>query len=136
MNNNYLNLIKLYQTNQNNQKTNNLSFYVALDGLSKGNMDSTLYNQFENYVPRELNRNNPLHLLMAYQFALIDLQLYLDVRPNDIVVKELYDRYLDDYLKAKKVYENTYGPVTLCSEANKGMGWKWQKNWPFDGGMK
>lgn len=134
MNNNYLNLIKLYQ---DQYRTNNsLGFYVALDGLSKGNMDSKLYNQFQNYVPRELNKNNPLHMLMAYQFAIIDLQLYLDVRPNDTIVKELFDRYLDEYLKMKKLYEAQNGPITLCSEFNKGPMWKWQKKWPFEGGLK
>lgn len=130
--NNYLNLIQLYQKNQ---KPNNLSFYLALDGLSKGNMDSTLYNQFQNYVPRELDKNNPLHLLMAYQFALIDLQLYLDTRPNDLVVKELFNNYQKDYLQAKQNYEKINGPITLSSEDNTTM-WNWQKNWPFSGGIK
>lgn len=135
MNNNYLNLIQLYQHN-NRANNNGLSFYVALDGFSKGNMDSTLYNQFQNYVPRQINQNNPLNLLMAYQFALIDLQLYLDVRPNDTVVKELFDKYLDEYLKIKKLYEAQNGPITLASEFNKGPSWKWQKKWPFEGAMK
>ena len=65
MNYNYLNLIKLYQDNLR-ANNSNLGFYVALDGFSKGNMDSTLYNQFENKVPRKLDEKNPLHMLMAY----------------------------------------------------------------------
>ena len=55
MNYNYLNLIKLYQDGYRANNKQDLSFYVALDGLSKGNMDSTLYNQFENKVPRKLD---------------------------------------------------------------------------------
>lgn len=133
MNYNYLNLIKLYQDGYRANNKQDLSFYVALDGLSKGNMDSTLYNQFENKVPRKLDEKNPLHLLMAYQFAIIDLQLYLDVNPNNKVVKDLYDRYLEQYLNAKKEYESKYGPITLDSTFNKGPNWKWQNNWPFSG---
>lgn len=133
MNYNYLNLIKLYQDNLR-ANNSNLGFYVALDGFSKGNMDSTLYNQFENKVPRKLDEKNPLNMLMAYQFALIDLQLFLDVNPNNKVVKDLFDRYLNEYLNAKKEYESKYGPITLDSKENKGPTWKWQNKWPFDGG--
>ena len=95
MNQNYLNLIRLYQS-QNPNNSKNLKYYVAIDGLSKGNMDATLYDPFGNYVPRKLDENNPLNLLRAYQFALIDLQLYLDTHPNDVVTKELFDKYLDE----------------------------------------
>ncbi len=133
MNYNYLNLIKLYQDNLR-ANNSNLGFYVAFDGFSKGNMDSTLYNQFENKVPRKLDERNPLHMLMAYQFALIDLQLFLDVNPNNKVVKDLFDRYLEEYQRAKKDYESKYGPITLDSCTNKGAIWKWQNNWPFNGG--
>lgn len=132
MNQNYLNLIRLYQS-QNPNNSKNLKYYVATDGLSKGNMDATLYDPFGNYVPRKLDENNPLNLLRAYQFALIDLQLYLDTHPNDVVTKELFDKYLDEYNQAKKLYEEKWGPLTLDSEANKGKVWKWQKGWPFEG---
>lgn len=132
MNQNYLNLIRLYQNqNPNNQK--NLKFYVAIDGYSKGNMDATLYDPFGNYVPRKLDDNNPFNLLRAYQFALIDLQLYLDTHPTDVVTKELFDKYLNEYNKMKNFYEEKCGPLTLDSEANEGKVWKWQKNWPFEG---
>ena len=123
MNQNYLNLIRLYQS-QNPNNSKNLKYYVAIDGLSKGNMDATLYDPFGNYVPRKLDENNPLNLLRAYQFALIDLQLYLDTHPNDVVTKELFDKYLDEYNQAKKLYEEKWGPLTLDSEANKGKVWK------------
>ena len=47
--------------------------------------------------------------------------------------KELFDKYLDEYNQAKKLYEEKWGPLTLDSEANKGKVWKWQKGWPFEG---
>ena len=50
MNQNYLNLIRLYQS-QNPNNSKNLKYYVAIDGLSKGNMDATLYDPFG--IPRE-----------------------------------------------------------------------------------
>lgn len=81
MNQNYLNLIRLYQS-QNPNNSKNLKYYVAIDGLSKGNMDATLYDPFGNYVPRKLDENNPLNLLRAYQFALIDLQSLFRYAPK------------------------------------------------------
>mgnify|MGYP003305169961 CR=1 FL=1 len=135
MNENYLNLIEIYRKN-NMQQNKNLKNYVAIDGFSKGNMDSTLYSQFENYVPRTLNENDPEILLMTYQFALIDLQLYLDVHPDDVVTKELFDKYLAEYNKVKKDFESNKYPVTLDSMANTGKTWKWLKNWPFGKGDK
>lgn len=135
MNQNYLNLIELYRK-ANNNTTQSLKYYVAADGLSKGNMDATIYDQFENYVPRKLDTNNPKIMLMAYNFALIDLQLYLDVHPEDVVSKELFDKYLEEYIKTKRQYESISGPITLDSSFNLGNAWKWQKNWPFAGGDK
>lgn len=135
MNKNYLNLIEIYR-NQNRISSDTLKYYVATDGLEKGNMDSNLYNQFGNYVPRKLDTNDPRILLMSYNFALIDLQLYLDMHPTDIVSKELFDKYLDAYLKIKEQYETNNGPLTIDSKFNLGKTWKWQKNWPFSGGEK
>lgn len=135
MNQNYLNLIELYHK-RNNSKQNTIKYNVASDGLSKGNMDATLYDQFGNYVPRKLNTNDPKIQLMSYNFAIIDLQLYLDTHPNDVVTKELFDKYLEDYIKVRRIYESTYGPLTLDSSYNLGKEWKWQKNWPFASGDK
>ncbi len=146
----YLNLIGLYQSNNQNNNTynpninnmynqnqgSNINYFLAIDGFSNGNMDSTLYDQFENYVPRKLNQNDIRIALLAYNFALIDLQLYLDVNPNDVVTKELFDKYLTSYNETKKKYESMYGALTLDSVANLGQSWTWQKNWPFEGGVK
>lgn len=135
MNQNHLNLIELYQKNKR-VSSDTLKFYVATDGLSKGNMDSTLYSQYGNYVPRKLDTTNPKILLMSYHFALIDLQLYLDTHPNDVVSKELFDKYLEEYIKIKRQYETMHGPLTLDSSFNLGKTWKWQSNWPFSEGDK
>ncbi len=136
MNQNYLNLIKLYkdQNYNNDYMPNYHPFYDAIEGYSKGNMDKGLYNQMGNLTPRKLDSNNPLNLLRAYQFAIIDLQLYLDVNPSDLETKALFDKYLENYNDLKKRYESTNYPLTLDSPDNAGKTWKWQKNWPFKGG--
>ena len=71
-------------------------------------MDKNLYNQFENYQPVLLNKNNPNDMLKAYNFMLIDLQLYLDVHPEDENVKELFNEYVRRWHETK---ENVQKPI-------------------------
>ena len=138
----YFNLIGLYQPNNTNVKgynkeeKPNINYFLAIDGFSNGNMDSTLYDQFENYVPRKQNQNDIRVALLAYNFALIDLQLYLDVNPNDVVTKELFDKYLIAFNDTLQKYEAMYGALTIGSTSNLGSGYSWQKSWPFEGGGK
>lgn len=139
MNQNYLNLIKLYKDKNNPftkyNQTNN-DFYSAIEGYSRGNMFPSLYDPMGNLTPRKLDQSNPLNVLRSYLFAMIDLQLYLDLYPEDTKAKELFNQYLREYNKAKLNYETKNGPLTICSEENAGPTWKWQKNWPFEGGRK
>ena len=58
MNQNYLNLIRLYQS-QNPNNSKNLKYYVAIDGLSKGNMDATLYDPLETMFQENLMKTIP-----------------------------------------------------------------------------
>ena len=85
---NFFDLNKLGQ-NKNQLEKTNIEIVTPIEALSKGNMDKNLYNQFENYQPALLNKNNPNDMLKAYNFMLIDLQLYLDVHPEDENVKEI-----------------------------------------------
>ena len=126
MNQNYLNLIRLYKNSNYNQ---NLKFYSPIEGFSKGNLDKDLYDQFLNYVPRKLNENDEFNILRANLFAVIDLQLYLDTHPDDQKAKELFDKYLNKYIEVKKSIENKWGPLVLTSKENMGQGWKWLKKW-------
>lgn len=131
MNQNYLNLVKLYQ--EQNKPVNN-HLFNALDGYSKGNMFEDLYDQYQNYQIIKRSETNPYDVLRAHQFALIDLGLYLDLHPNDQVIKKEYDEHLKKYNETKKLYEAQIGPLTIDCEKNSEKGWLWQKNWPFNGG--
>ena len=56
-------------------------------------MDVALYDPFANYVAKKLDDKDPKVLLRAFLFAMIDLQLYLDVHPDDVVVKDLFTQF-------------------------------------------
>lgn len=117
----------------NNYPTRDTRFYIALQGLSKGNMSADLYDAFGNYVPKELPYTIE-NALKAYNFAIIDLGLYLDTHPNDTNVKLLYDQYVAKYNEIKDSYEKQNKMLNLVSK-NNDKTWTWSKQFPWEGEM-
>jgi len=129
---NYFDLNHFTQELTNNQRAS-IKFALAVDGLSKGNMDVGLYDPFANYVSKKLDEKDPKVLLRAFLFAMIDLQLYLDIHPDDVVAKELFNKYLEEFNKMKEEIERKEGPLTLDSKYNLTKNWVWECKWPFAG---
>lgn len=113
-------------------------FNDSFDALIKGCIDSDIYDQYENYVPKQLIFNDTqeglLHRIQAYYFSLADLTLFLDVHPNNKNALELYNRYVNDLNETKETYINNYGPLTLDSINQNN--WQWVKSWPWEGSIK
>ncbi|MDY4052535.1 MAG: spore coat protein CotJB [Bacilli bacterium] len=113
-------------------------FNDSFDALIKGCIDNDIYDQYENYVPKQLIFNDTqeglLHCIQAYYFSLADLTLFLDVHPNNKNALELYNRYVNDLNETKEIYINNYGPLTLDS-INQNS-WQWVKTWPWEGSVK
>lgn len=105
-------------------------FYLALQGLSKGNMSVELYDNFSNYVPKELPYTKE-NELKAYNFAIIDLGLYLDTHPNEINVKTLYDQYVAKYNELLAAYEKQNKMYTLTTP-NTTKAWTWNNYFPWE----
>ena len=103
-------------------------------GLQRGNMFENEYKTYKNYTPKALNINNEL-LLKLYEtnFAIIDLNLYLDLHPNDNKLYDIYKNYVETFEKYKNLYEQNYGPLEItCINSNT---YNWIDNpWPWDGG--
>lgn len=113
-------------------------FNDSFDALIKGCIDNDIYDQYANYVPKQLIFNDTqeglLHRIQAYYFSLADLTLFLDVHPNNKNALELYNRYVNDLNETKEIYINNYGPLTLDS-INQNS-WQWVKTWPWEGSVK
>ncbi len=114
----------------NNYGTRDTRFYVAMQGLSKGNMSQDLYDNFGNYVPRELPYTDE-NALRAYAFAIVDLGLYLDTHPNEANVKVLYDQYVSKYNEIVKRMENSNKMLNLTTP-NKDKVWTWPATFPWE----
>lgn len=136
------NHINYFDVNQLNRKMTNVindspNLFDAIEALSKGNSDKNLYDPYKNYIPQNLNVNNLENKLKAYYFMLIDLQLYLDVHPEDYQMKKTFDKYLEMYKKSEESLEKAKGPLCLTSEDQfTSSNWEWQKDWPFEGKKK
>lgn len=105
-------------------------FYLALQGLSKGNMSVELYDNFSNYVPKELPYTKE-NELKAYNFAIIDLGLYLDTHPNETNVKTLYDQYVAKYNELLAAYEKQNKMHTLTTPTTTKV-WTWSNYFPWE----
>lgn len=137
--------IQFLKNNTNNSMMNknmtnmiyNKSFSEPYNGFVRGNMFVDEYEGYKNYKPNEINSSNEreilLNQLQQYIFALVDLDLYLDVNPNDNNAVKLYNNYLGIKKQIIKKYENMYGPLTLDSNELNKNNWVWLNGpWPWE----
>ena len=112
--------------------------YDPLEGFIRGNLFPSLYNGYK-VKPISLKPVNEqakmLTTLDALCFALTDLNLYLDIYPDDRDMLELFNQYRVQINNIKNVYEEKYGPLTINSDANDTYPFIWINNpWPWMGG--
>ncbi|MCQ1528198.1 spore coat protein CotJB [Lutispora saccharofermentans] len=68
--------------------------------------------------------------IMALEFSMIDLNLYLDTHPRDEKPLMIFAQYSCRLKDLKEKYENEYGPLTPDRAAN--SEWKWiEEPWPW-----
>ena len=124
--------IKKYK-NENNYKNKEIDLE---NGFYLGNLFTNSYEQYKNYKPKKINayseRQKLLLKLHELDFILNDLNLYLDLNPNDQEVYEKFKKTALEYDILKKKYYDKYQVLELCSDTkNK---YTWIKNpWPWDG---
>ena len=76
-------------------------------------------------------RETLLKKISTYQFAVLDLQMYLDTHKNDTETLEKVEKYQLLLQPLKEEYEAKYGP--LPKSANDGNSWAWIKGpWPWE----
>ena len=78
--------------------------------------------------------NTALVELMALDFAIKELNLYLDTHANDQEVLQLYWSYLKLAKEGQEKYRKMYGPL-LSTDLTPEDGYAWLKDpWPWDVG--
>lgn len=112
------------------------NLYGPYEGFTKGNLFQDLYQQYKNYQPARLTpRSEQEELLLNVDqltFAAHELNLYLDVYPDDRMMIELFNQYRTMANQAIQTYENKYGPITVNSDVLTRTPWAWESDvWPW-----
>ncbi len=124
-------------TNQTNMMP---SLFTPEEGYNKGNLFANLYSQYKNYKPAVLTASNEKdRLFLNYAqnaFAAHELNLYLDLHPNDTSMITLFNDYREKADQLMKEYESKYGPLNISSNSLNQTPFVWeQETWPWEGGM-
>ena len=135
MNNNYNQPLYNQQSFNNMNKTSS-KLYDPYVGFISGNMFPDLYNGYKLSNPLEIEPMNEQAELLtsidALCFACIDLNLYLDLYPDDKNAIELFNKYRVQKMKYEKEYENKFGPLFISSDALNTFPWAWDNSpWPW-----
>ena len=120
-----------------NQNIQDKQIYDPYNGFIRGNMFPELYNSYKLNKPLEITLMNEQAELLTYvdalTFAMIDLNLYLDVYPNDREALELFNQYRMQADEYTKKYESKYGPLELTSNSLNTFPWAWDNTpWPWE----
>lgn len=105
------------------------------EGFLRGNMFKKEYDPYKNMQPVLLKptceRDVLLFKIMELDFAINDLNLYLDLHPEDREMYEKFKKYTKECIELKDGYAKKYGPLTL-DQVNS-ISYDWMKNpWPWD----
>lgn len=119
------------------QNIQDKQIYDPYNGFIRGNMFPELYNSYKLNKPLEITPMNEQAELLTYvdalTFAMIDLNLYLDVYPNDRGALELFNQYRMQADEYTKKYESKYGPLELTSNSLNTFPWAWDNApWPWE----
>lgn len=125
--------------NVNNFRKDN-SLYSLSESLNKGNSFINEYIPYKNYIYKVIVKGEKDSLLLKIQeltFRVIDLNLYLDLYPNNKIIYNEFNSSIKELQNLKDTYEKKYGP--LCITSNDSFDeYLWSKNpWPWmNGGNK
>lgn len=116
-----------------NQQENNL--LNSETGFLKGNMFKNEYKGYKNYQVKcpkaSSEKEGYLYKIMELDFAINDLNLYLDLNPTDKIVFEKFKTYIEQLKNVEMEYEKKYGPLKLIETLGHNYNWyldlPWQK---------
>ena len=113
---------------------NNPVRYSRSEALQAGTLFPGLNLPFKKAVTSSGKmENTALAELMALDFAIDELGLYLNTHPNDQDVLKLYWSYIKLAEEGRQKYQKIYGPL-LQTDITEG-GYRWLENpWPWDEG--
>lgn len=113
------------------------SILEPYEGFLKGNIFKNIYDQYKNYSPMKLSPNNEqAELLLNVDqicFIVHEINLYLDVFPDDKDMINVFNKYLLMEKEAVSKYEKKYGPLNVNSLPSNINSFTWENtSWPWE----
>ena len=118
-----------------NFNTRDVNILNPMEGFLRGNMFQEEYEPYKNLtylklVPKD-EQERLLYQVMAYSFAVNDLNLYLDLHPDDKEVLSLFRKYAAEGKELCQMYVKKYGPLEVNEVTGNKFNWI-DSPWPWD----
>lgn len=114
--------------------TNSLDLFNPYEGFLKGNAFKDQYIPYKDYKVAKINFNSEKEELLfnisEYTFMMHEMNLYLDVNPNNREALNKFNEYRNKTNELIMQYERKYGPLmVLNSDDDKSF--NWINKWPW-----
>ena len=106
-----------------------------MEGFLRGNMFQDEYEPYKKLTYFKLvpcdEKERLLYQVMALSFAINDLNLYLDLHPDDKEVFSLFKKYVEEEKVKSEEYVKKYGPLEVIDTIGSKFNWI-NSPWPWD----
>ena len=126
-----------YDLGYKNNNVNNKKIISLEDGFKRGNLFNDEYIPYKNYkeglIKPSNDRDKLMQEIMMINFAIIDMNLYLDLNPNDFEMLQKFQNLVTKSNEKENEYIRLYGPLTLKETNGKNKfnwiddPWPWQR---------
>lgn len=116
-----------------NNSNNNLELVSPSEAFNRGNLFDNYFwpYKYVSNVKVENERQSLMLELQKYAFSAHELNLYLDVYPNDMQAIGLYNQYTEMANNLTNEYETKYGPISV--NITDKYPWQWINSpWPWE----
>ena len=115
---------------------NSLNLFNPYEGYLKGNAFKDEYKPYKNYKVAKLNINSEKDEMLVnigeYSFMMHDINLYLDVHPNDKEALNMFSEYRNKVNDLITKYERKYGPLCVKGIMSNNTPFAWEnEKWPW-----
>lgn len=120
----------------NNMISNNSDLVSTSEGFMRGNMFKNEYKPYKNYTYKKIvpktKKEELLLEIMELSFAINDLNLYLDLNPDDREMLEKFNKLVLASNQKEMEYVKNYGALEVM-DSNSISSFEWIKNpWPWE----
>lgn len=110
-----------------------LKVYDLKEALTKGNLFPNLYDSYKGLIPKEIISTNEkdkfLNEIRMLIFGINDLNLYLDLNPEDTYAYNLFKDYTNKLKEKETKFNSLYEPLNLCDLKET---YEWLNSWPWE----